>query len=351
MHIERFDAGTDREAVRACHEIYVAAAPVDVPGEPLMSDRAFAGWLMMHWTGDRPETWLARDATGAPCGWYALILPERENTHLAYLDPLVGLPHRRQGIGTALVRHAAGRAHEEGRVILAADATLGSAGEGFSRALGAQAGMPEANRVLHVRAIADRHLARLRTRAQAAAAGYSLLSWEGPAPERYTGQVAALNQDGEDAPLEDGHEVKLWDVARVHEAEQRIAGQGLRHYAVAARNDRAGELVALTELEVDPQAPDWGYQCLTVVARAHRGHRLGLLVKVAMLELLASREPRLERIITGNADVNEHMIAINHELGYQVLDHWLSWELAVADVLAWPAPAPVTAARLGPAQS
>jgi hypothetical protein len=74
-----------------------------------------------------------------------------------------------------------------------------------------------------------------------------------------------------------------------------------------------------------------------VVARAHRGHRLGLLVKVAMLELLAGREPGLERIITGNADVNEHMIAINTELGYRILDHWLSWELAVADVLALPA--------------
>ena len=337
MHIERFDAGTDLEWVNACYEMHVAAAPVDVPGEPPMSDHAFAGWLRMHWTGERPETWLARDATGAPCGWYSLILPRRENTHLAYIEPLVGLLHRRRGIGTALVRHAAGRAHEEGRVVLAADATLGSAGEAFSRALGARAGMPEASRVLHVHAIPGGHLARLRARAGTAAHGYSLLSWEGPAPEAHTGQVAALYQAGEDAPLEDGHEVRRWDTARVHEAERRIAEQGVRHYAVAARDDRTGDLVALTELETDPQTPGWAYQCLTVVARAHRGHRLGLLVKVAMLELLAGREPGLERIVTGNADVNEHMIAINAELGYQVLDHWLSWELAVADVLALPA--------------
>ena len=337
MHIERFDVGADPDVVRACHEMHVAAMPVDVPGEPPMSDRVFAGWLRMNWTGERPETWVARDATGAPCGWYSLVLPARENTHLAYLDPLAGLPHRRHGIGTALVRHAAGRAHEEGRAILVGDATLGSPGEGFSRALGARAGMPEASRVLHVRAIADGHLARLRARSQAAAHGYSVLSWEGPAPERCLGQVAALNQDGEDAPLEDGHERKQWDAARVDAAQERIADQGLRHYSVAARCDRTGELVALTDLEIDPQMPEWGYQGLTVVARAHRGHRLGLLIKVAMLELLANHEPRLERIITGNADVNEHMIAINTELGYQILDHWLSWELAVAAVLALPA--------------
>jgi RimJ/RimL family protein N-acetyltransferase len=306
MHIERFDAETDRDLVRACHEMHVAAAPVDVPGEPPMSDRVFAGWLRMYWTEDRPETWLARDAAGVPCGWYSLTLPERENTHLAYLSPLAGLAHRRRGIGTALVRHAAGRAHDGGRALLSAECTLGSPGEAFSQA-------------------------------QAAGGGYSLLSWDGPAPERYIEQVAALNQDGEDAPHEAGRETQRWDVARVRAAEQRAADQGLRYYSVAARGESTGELAALTELQVDPQAAGWGYQGLTVVARPHRGHRLGLLVKVTMLELLAGREPQLERIITGNADVNEHMIAINTALGYQILDHWLSWELAVADVLALPA--------------
>ena len=340
MHLERFDADTDRDLVRACHEMYAAAMPVDVPGEPPMSDRAFAGWLRLSWTEERPQTWLARDAAGAPRGWYALTLPERENTHLAYLDLLVGLPYRRQGIGTALVGHAAGRAQEGGRVSLAAEATLGSPGEAFSRALGARAGLPEASRVLHVRTIPDGHLARLHARAQAAADGYSLLSFEGPIPEEYIDQVAALNQDGEDAPRDAGHEVQQWDAARLRAAQQRSAEQGLRHYSMAARDDRTGELVAITELHVDPGTADWGHQELTVVARAHRGHRLGLLVKVAMLELLADREPRLERIVTGNADSNEHMIAINNELGYQLLDHWLSWELAVADVLARPVAAP-----------
>ena len=31
----------------------------------------------------------------------------------------------------------------------------------------------------------------------------------------------------------------------------------------------------------------------TAVVRAHRGHRLGLLVKTAMLDLLAAAEPQL----------------------------------------------------------
>ena len=84
---------------------------------------------------------------------------------------------------------------------------------------------------------------------------------------------------------------------------------------------------------VEPARPAWGFQELTAVARPHRGHRLGIGVKAAMLELLAEREPRLTRIITGNADANEHIIAINAELGFGVLDRWPGWEIGVERLL------------------
>jgi hypothetical protein len=69
------------------------------------------------------------------------------------------------------------------------------------------------------------------------------------------------------------------------------------------------------------------------VARPHRGHRLGLLLKVVMLGLLAQREPALRWIITGNAESNRHMILINEALGYRALDRWTtSWRLPVASL-------------------
>jgi len=69
------------------------------------------------------------------------------------------------------------------------------------------------------------------------------------------------------------------------------------------------------------------------VIRAHRGHRLGLLTKTAMLELLASAEPQLEWITTGNAAANEHMIAVNEQLGYQVAEPgWRFYEIPVANM-------------------
>jgi hypothetical protein len=87
---------------------------------------------------------------------------------------------------------------------------------------------------------------------------------------------------------------------------------------VAARHDGTGELAALTEMAVDPADPGWGHQMFTVVIPKHRGHRLGLLTKIAMLRLLATTEPQLERISTWNAQVNEHMIAVNETIGYAV---------------------------------
>jgi hypothetical protein len=109
---------------------------------------------------------------------------------------------------------------------------------------------------------------------------------------------------------------------------------GVRGYSIAAIHDATGEMAALTQVEVDPDTPEWGHQGMTAVTRPHRGHRLGLLVKAAMLEWLASAEPRLEQVETGNADSNEHMIAVNETLGYAVLDpSWALLELPVAVAL------------------
>jgi hypothetical protein len=140
-----------------------------------------------------------------------------------------------------------------------------------------------------------------------------------------------------DAPREAGQEAQTWDAARVRLDERRVAAMGLRAHVVAARGPGDGELAALTQVCVDPAIPEWGFQELTAVARPHRGRRLGLLLKLAMLDLLAAREPQVTQIVTGNADGNRHMIAINEQLGFRVLGRWPSWELGVADVPPDPA--------------
>jgi GNAT superfamily N-acetyltransferase len=339
MNLERFAPADDGAAVRACYEIYRAGAPADDPDGPPMPARSFAGWLALGWTEDPLETWLARDGAGEPCGWYVLGLPQRENRHLATLRPVVPPGRRRGGLGTALVRHAAQRADHLGRTVLSSDSRQDSPGMAFALALGAQQGLTEVRRVLELAAVTPRKRAALRAAAQAAAAGYAPLTWAGPTPEDQLAAVAAVNAGLADIPHEAGYDVQRWDAERVRLDGRRVAAQGLRYYTVAARSLATGELAALSQLGIEPDEPTWGHQELTVVSRAHRGHRLGMLLKVAMLDLLAEHEPQLTRIITGNTDGNRHMIAINEELGFTVLDRWPSWRIDVAKALALPAQA------------
>jgi GNAT superfamily N-acetyltransferase len=336
MKVEQFDAKTDGDLVRTCHEIYLSGVPVDDPLGPPMSPRSFAGWLALGFTEDPRETWLARDGSGEPCSWYALSLPHRENRHLAPLSLAVHAARRRAGLGTALLRHAAGRARRAGRAVFELDALAGSPGEAFAGTLKARPSVTEVRRVLALAGLPAGRRAALRAEAEPAARGYALRSWHGPAPEDAVAGVAAVNAAMADAPREAGQDAQSWDVARVRLDERRVAEMGMRAHAVAAQAQGSGDVAALTQVAVDPVMPEWGFQELTAVARPHRGHRLGLLLKLAMLDLLAAEEPQLTRIITGNAGGNEHMIAINDRLGFEVLDRWLTWELDVADVPADP---------------
>ena len=334
MKLEQFDPAAGAAEVRACHEIYLAGHPIDDPDHPPMSARFFAGWLTVGWTEDRQEVWLTRDSQGEPRGWYLLSLPQRDNQHQAFVEPTVHPAHRRAGLGAALVRHAAGRARESGRTVLAGYARDGAPGSAFAGAIGAHPGLHHVSRVLRLTGVPAGQLAALRAQAEPHAHGYTLLSWDGPAPADLVSGLAGINASAfADMPRNAGEEAQRWDENRVRLDERRIAAHGLRWYTVAARSLASGELAAFTQLAVDPADPSWGFQELTAVARPHRGHRLGLLVKVAMLELLAGREPQLTQIITGNAGPNQHMIAINAQLGFEVLDEWLYWELDVPQAL------------------
>ena len=336
MGVERFGAG-DGKRVETCYEIYRATREADDPGVPLMPPRVFLGWLQAGFMGDPRETWLLEDAAGIG-GWYLLELPDRDNRHLGFLDLEVRPARRRHGLGTALLRHAAGRAIADGRQLLSGYAWAGSPGEAFAQSSGAAGGLNEIRRAMDIGALPAERLASLRDAAQAASAGYSLLSWAGPAPDECVDQVAALNRAMFDAPHDPSHQEPVWDAARVRATEHRARVHGVQEYTVLARHDATGEAAGLTQVWVSPEQPEWGGQALTSVARGHRGHRLGLRLKLAMLDLLGRREPQVRHILTSNSETNRHMIGINETLGYRVLGRpERSWELPAGQLSCKPA--------------
>jgi hypothetical protein len=64
----------------------------------------------------------------------------------------------------------------------------------------------------------------------------------------------------------------------------------------------------------------------TSVLKAHRGHRLGLLLKLGMLYWLREEEPQLRAVDTSNAVTNTHMVGINEAIGYRVVGTSFEWQ-------------------------
>jgi hypothetical protein len=87
----------------------------------------------------------------------------------------------------------------------------------------------------------------------------------------------------------------------------------------------SGQLVAFTDLLVRPAQPDLPVQSDTLVLREHRGHALGLAVKLANLRALQRERPDVTTVRTWNADTNTHMVAINARMGFSVTGWTREW--------------------------
>jgi GNAT superfamily N-acetyltransferase len=301
--IKQWDLADDA-ALASMYEVNVAVSIVDDPGAPIFTPRLFRGWLARGWNDDAREVWFMPGV-----GWYRLQLPEPENRDRAYLDLMVAPAARRRGHGSELLEHAIGRAAANDRSLIRGWAWEGSPGEAFALARGGEHDLTDIRRVQDVASA---------PRGGAVADGYSLLTWTGRTPDELLDGMAGLFGAMADAPHSEGAQPRVWDAARARAIDDLQLTFGTREYSVAAQHDASGELAALTRVGVDPEDPEWGYQEITAVIRAHRGHRLGLAVKSAMLDLLIPAEPRLRRIVTDNAENNKYMIAVNEALGYEV---------------------------------
>ena len=96
--------------------------------------------------------------------------------------------------------------------------------------------------------------------------------------------------------------------------------QGRQRLTTVAIEDATGEVVAYTDLVLPSGAPTKVWQWGTLVDRAHRGHRLGMAVKVANLRELQWAHPERQTVSTGNDATNSYMVGINVELGFHVAE-------------------------------
>ena len=85
-------------------------------------------------------------------------------------------------------------------------------------------------------------------------------------------------------------------------------------------------MVAYNDLVLSADDPDEVMQWGTLVRREHRGHRLGMAVKVRGLQELARVAPASKRVQTCNAEQNAHMVGVNEELGFRRVEAVLAYQ-------------------------
>jgi len=91
--------------------------------------------------------------------------------------------------------------------------------------------------------------------------------------------------------------------------------------AVAIAPD--GTLCGFSDLRINRSSPSHASVGGTLVLPAHRGHRLGLAMKLATHRRLVELFPDCAHVETGNAGVNAAMNAVNSQMGYRVVERCL----------------------------
>lgn len=324
MHIRRVDVHDDAELGEA-HAVLDAALRHERPYAVPWPLRELAVDLRNPAPGEWMGAWAAwagGDVVGMAWVWESLV----DNTDKSWLQVCVDPRHGRRGVGSALAEQVVACCVAAGRTVLLSESAYPEATAAehgyrrFAERHGFRLASTEVHRVLDL-PVADGRLHRLAAAAAPHHTAYRLETFAGDVPEELLPSLCHVrNHLAVDAPTgEIDYEPEAETPELYREREVRLREQGrvrLTSLGVAP----GGEVVAYTDLAVTPDEPEHVHQWGTMVRGDHRGHRLGLGLKVRNLQVLQRSWPGVRLVHTGNADVNAHMIGINEALGFRVVE-------------------------------
>jgi GNAT superfamily N-acetyltransferase len=331
----RIDVVALGETVDDAYRIHRAAWQADLPDIPPPSTATFAAGLRHPSPANAWERAIA-SLDGVPAGYLELSMPLLDNLENASVEVQVDPAYRRRGVGRALLDHAASRVRAAGRKRITSETVRRpseevSAGHAFATAMGATAALAETRSRLDVTPDCSARWDAMLAEAWTHADGYRAVTWLGMPPDEFLDDVAYL--DGRlfaDAPMgELDWEPEKVDAERERQQEQNRLDRGNDRFHAGVVHEASGRLVAWTVLHGAPDIPEHMWQDITLVDPPHRGHRLGMIVKLENLRQARAHRPQLAAIDTFNASSNRHMLSINVAMGFRPVDSWMQWQLTV----------------------
>ena len=323
------ELGPDDDLFPAWCDVWTATQRADRPDESPRpaTDHVALGRQLVSPGGSRDGTHRAAVVDGGVVGALRLLLPTKDNPTVAIVDVAVHPEHRRRGIGTSLLAEGVRLAGTHGRTELISEVDEpgpDTPGRAFALRHGWACDLLETRRDLRL-PLDEQRLAAVEADARAASAGYELVTWRDRTPDALLDDRALLERrmttdaPHGDLPVEEEH----WDGERIREYEASHVARGRTVLSAGAVHD--GRLVAFTDLQIPLAQPERAQQAGTLVLREHRGHRLGALVKAAVLRDVVTTMPEVRRISTYNSDTNLPMVAVNEALGFRPAGHLSSW--------------------------
>lgn len=305
----------------------IATHAVDCPGALLSTPTGYAADLRYGWDLDPGRTYLAREADGSLVGLLHVTTPTRDNTHLVWIEVEVHPDHRGRGIGSELVRYAEQLGGELGRTSIGITTWDLPKAAAFANRHGFEQRAVEVNRRQDITSLDWATVQKLYDEAVLASTDYELVRIVGALPDEMLEGMIAVTASINDAPKDDlDIEDDVFTAERLRAYEEARRGHNQTMYRVIARHRTTGELAGHSVVTVERERPHIAEQNDTAVSREHRGHRLGALLKTAMLLWLRETEPALTQLDTWNAESNNHMIGINEQLGYFVVARALDFQ-------------------------
>jgi GNAT superfamily N-acetyltransferase len=317
----------DEVGCAAAVAVMAASAKVDCPESLLPTPKGYANGLRYGWDLDPARGYLARDTDGTAVGLLHLDAPTYDNTNLVWLGVDVHPDYRGRGIGSEILAYGEAVAAELGRTSLGASSWDLPNSEAFANRHGFERKATAINRRQDIAGLDWAIVQKLYDDAVAAASAYELLKVTGPLPDELLEGMVAVTESINDAPKDDlDIEDDAYSPERLRAYEQAQLKSDRSLYRVIAREKATGELAGHSTITVELERPHIGEQNDTAVSRDHRGHRLGALLKSAMLLWMRDQEPALAQIDTWNAESNNHMIAINEQLNYRIIARALEYQ-------------------------
>jgi len=338
----------DYEAVVDIHTVVVIEYMGD-NGPAATLDEYFADLVDHEY--ERKRLFVIRNE-GIPVAFAILYVWVDPDSRTAWLDVCVHPDHRRRGYGSALLDHIEGIARASGKPVAQGGDKHRTdvpgpripSPTGFGEIPQDDAvtsflvhrgwSLEQVYRYSRLRLPVDE--ARLQTLLAGAwnkaGSDYRLETWIGPTPDRWLDDVATIMaRMPTDAPSGDLEiDEEPWDADRVRNRDERRRRAAQTPLVAAVVHVPSETLVAYNDVLVPSDRTRPVSQAVTLVLKEHRGHRLGMIVKLANIRQVQAFSPESPSILTYNAEENRPMLDVNEVIGFVPVAYSGAWQKSLA---------------------